>query len=176
MSVVQAGDLVLRQRAEPLTPEEIAGAGKLIEHMWAVLHEVRGVGLAAPQVGVGKRLAIVHDLPEFTAEAPDDWLAERERAPIEPYVLINPELEPVGDETRTFYEGCLSVSGYAAAVTRHRGVRVRWLDERGEPHEAVRTGWHARILQHECDHLDGVLYVDRMDSRTLLAVDHHPVP
>jgi peptide deformylase len=85
-----------------------------------------------------------------------------------PYtVLVNPVVEPVGEDAEEFFEGCLSLTGYSALVRRWRAVRVRALDQRGEPIDLRLEGWPARIAQHEADHLAGVLYVDRMDTRSL---------
>jgi peptide deformylase len=137
--------------------------------MWDTLEAVPGVGLAAPQISVSRRVVVVKDPREFVERLSPSQQAERERVPIEPYVLINPELTITASETRTFYEGCLSVEGYVAAVERFHEVEVRFLDVTGQVKQKRVRGWHARILQHEVDHLDGTLYVDRMDTRTLCA-------
>lgn len=171
-SVVQVGDPVLRRRAgevpaDRITSEEVA---RLIERMWDTLEAVPGVGLAAPQIGEPWRVVVVHDLPEFLEAFSDLQLVERERGSIEPYVLINPTLTAVGHETRTHFEGCLSVDGYTAAVERFHEVDVEFTDPAGQPRHRRVRGWHARILQHEVDHLDGLLYVDRMNTLTLCSV------
>ncbi len=137
--------------------------------MWDTLEVVPGVGLAAPQIGDSRRVVVVKDPPEFVGRLSPSQQAERERVPIEPYVLINPELTVIGSETRAFYEGCLSVEGYVAAVERFREVEVRFVDVTGQVKRERVRGWHARILQHEVDHLNGTLYVDRMDTLTLCA-------
>lgn len=175
MPIVQAGEPGLRrpsyavERAAIGSPEMAA----LIDALVAGLEESPGVGLAAPQIGVPLRVVLVQDPPEYHARLSEGRLAELEREPVAPYVLINPELEAVGDERRMFFEGCLSVDGYCALVSRAHRVRVRWLDPSGAAHEAVRTGWHARILQHEVDHLNGILYVDRMYTRTFMTTAHY---
>jgi peptide deformylase len=170
VAIVEAGDLVLRRRAEPVAEGAIGSTeiSELIDAMATALSDAGGVGLAAPQIGVPLRVVLVQDPPEFHTDIPSEVLVERERTEIPPYVLINPELELVGEETRTFFEGCLSIDGYCGLVPRARSVRVRWLDPSGTRHDAVRTGWHARILQHEIDHLEGVLYVDRVLTRTFM--------
>ena len=175
MGIVEAGDPVLRRRADPVAESAIGSPelSELITAMVTALSEVPGVGLAAPQIGVPLRVVLVQDPPEFHSGVPEEILSERERTTIAPYVLINPEVELLGDETKTFFEGCLSVDGYCGLVPRSRSVRVRWLDPRGQRHEAVRDGWHARILQHEVDHLEGVLYVDRMLSRTFMTTKQY---
>lgn len=174
MTIVQAGDPVLRRPANRVPDDAIGSAetAQLIAAMCEVLGEVPGVGLAAPQIGVPLRVVVVQDLAEFHAAIPTELVTELERTVIARYVLINPEIEPAGHDRRTFFEGCLSVDGYRALVDRDRAVRVRWTDPAGKRHEATRTGWHARILQHEVDHLNGVLYVDRMLSRSFMTVDH----
>jgi peptide deformylase len=146
---------------------------QLIEDLLANLAEKPGVGIAAPQIGVSLRVAVIQDPAAFQAGIAPERLSELERVPVEAYVLINPELEMLGDESRTFFEGCLSVDGYRALVRRHHRVRVRYLDMGGNRHTEVATGWHARILQHEVDHLNGTLYVDRMLSRSLMSTDHY---
>lgn len=169
--VVQVGTPVLRQRAIEVPSTEVASDDikELIARMWETLVVVPGVGLAAPQIGDSRRVIVVKDPPEFVERLSPSQQAERERAPIEPYVLINPELTVIGSEARTFYEGCLSVEGYIAAVERFHEVEVRFLEVTGQVKRKRVLGWHARILQHEVDHLDGTLYVDRMDTRTLCA-------
>ena len=101
-----------------------------------------------------------------------EQLAERERVPVPFQVLINPAIVSHSEEVREFFEGCLSVAGYAAVVRRARTVRVEHLDENGKPRVLEAHGWHARILQHEIDHLQGTLYVDRMNPRTLTSLEN----
>jgi peptide deformylase len=175
VAIVQAGAAVLRRPALPVDPKKAGSSelAQLIDEMWAALTEAPGVGLAAPQIGVPLRLVVIHDLQEYIERVSESRRAELERSPIAPYVLINPEIETLGEERRTFFEGCLSVEGYCALVNRARTVRVRWLDPAGEEHQEVRTGWHARILQHEVDHLDGVLYIDRMLSRSFMTTANY---
>jgi peptide deformylase len=170
VTIFQAGAAVLRRTADHVDPDKL-GSPKLAELIDALrtgLIEAPGVGLAAPQIGVSLRVVLVQDPPEFHTRVSENRLADLERTSVEPYVLINPEIEPVGEERRTFFEGCLSVDGYCALVERARTVRVRWLDPSGQYHEAVQSGWHARILQHEIDHLNGILYVDRMLPRSFM--------
>jgi peptide deformylase len=169
--VVQVGTPGLRQRAIEVPTTEITSNDikELIARMWDTLEVVPGVGLAAPQIGDSRRVVVVKDPPDFVERLSPSQQAERERSPIEPYVLINPELTVIGSEVRTFYEGCLSVEGYVAAVERFHEVEVRFVDATGQGNRHRVRGWHARILQHEVDHLDGTLYVDRMDSRSLCA-------
>jgi peptide deformylase len=152
---------VLRQRGRDLTPAEIRGAPiqMLIELMRETMRDAPGVGLAAPQIGEALRLAVIED--QVTRD-------EAERAPVPFQVIVNPELRFRGDPPQMvdFFEGCLSVDGYQAIVARAREVTVNALDHRGEPITIEASGWYARILQHEIDHLNGVLYIDRMRPRT----------
>jgi len=175
--VVQAGDPVLRRRASEVPAQEITAdaTGELIQRMWATLAEVPGVGLAAPQIGESRRVIVVQDLAKYHETISVDRMIERERTTIEPYVLINPEISPVGDAMRTFFEGCLSIKGYVAAVDRHHEVDLSFVDPAGQVHCRRIRGWHARILQHEVDHLDGCLYVDRMDPRTFCSQEEFPM-
>jgi peptide deformylase len=174
-SVVQAGDPVLRRRAAEVPADQISSkpVAQLVDRMWKTLDAVPGVGLAAPQIGEPWRVVVVHDLPEFIEHYTELQLLERERGAIEPYVLVNPVITAVGYETRVHFEGCLSVEGYTAAVERFHQVDLTYVDLEGRHHQARVGGWHARILQHEVDHLDGVLYVDRMNTRTLCTTDNY---
>ncbi|AKQ66635.1 Peptide deformylase [Myxococcus hansupus] len=175
LKIVQAGEPVLRRKARDLTLEEIASpeTQRLIEQMRDTMRDAPGVGLAAPQVGVGLRLIVVEDRAEYQTGLSAKDLAARERSPVAFHVLINPKLVVEDATTAEFHEGCLSVSGYAALVARARGVRVEALDERGAPVTVRARGWYARILQHELDHLDGALYVDRMESRSFATAENH---
>jgi peptide deformylase len=175
LKIVQAGEPVLRRRARELTPEEISSpeVKALIAGMRDTMRDTPGVGLAAPQVGVGLRVVVVEDRAEYhVALSPED-LAARERKPVDFHVLINPRLVVEDPTPVEFYEGCLSVNGYSALVSRARGVRVEALDENGAPVSIVARGWYARILQHEVDHLDGTLYLDRMETRSFTTVENH---
>jgi peptide deformylase len=179
LTIVQAGHPVLRQKARALSPREIAGREiqGLIRQMRDAMHAAPGVGLAAPQVGFPFQIAVIEDRREYYKEIPPEQLAERERRPVPFHVIINPVIVSAADNsaapsTAEFYEGCLSVAGFCALVTRDRAVRVECLDERGKPRVIEASGWYARILQHEIDHLQGVLYIDRMRSRTFTTMDN----
>jgi peptide deformylase len=176
MPIVQVGDKVLRHRAAEVPRSEIGGERikNLIAALRETLAKTPGVGVAAPQIGVSLRIVLIQDLSAFHETIPPERLAELERSPIEPYVLINPELELVDTDERTFFESCLSVgeAGFSALVRRRRTVRVRYVDPNGKEHLELQSGWHARILQHEVDHLNGVLFVDDMFSRTLMSAEH----
>jgi peptide deformylase len=170
LKIVQVGDPVLRQQARPLTPDEIRGAEiqQLIDLMRETMRDAPGVGLAAPQIGESIQLIVVEDLPGYTEQVPAEELSAREREPVPFQVLANPTLSIVGGETRTFFEGCLSLTGFTALAPRALGVRVDALNEQAEPVTIEARGWYARILQHEIDHLGGRLYIDRMLSRSFM--------
>ncbi|SDQ48891.1 peptide deformylase [Quadrisphaera sp. DSM 44207] len=163
LPIVQAGDPVLRRVAQPydgeLSPELL---GDLVAALRATMHAAPGVGLAAPQVGLGLALAVVED-----ERGDDDDPRERYELPFR--VLVNPRYEVQGEQRVAFPEGCLSVRGYEAVVARPRSIRLTGQDETGRALDEVLTGWPARIVQHETDHLNGALYLDRADLRTLTA-------
>lgn len=169
--IVQAGEPVLRELAAAVDPASIPSPAfqQLIETMIAAMREAPGVGLAAPQIGVSMRVIVLEDRPEYIEKLTDVERTERGRQPFAPRVFINPELTVIGEERAMFFEGCLSVEGYAGMVDRAAEVEVRGLDEHGVSQTWRVRGWPARILQHEVDHLNGVLYVDRMNTRTFMA-------
>jgi peptide deformylase len=163
LPIVQTGDPVLRQVARHLTPEEIATPGfrDLVDKMRETMRAAPGVGLAAPQIGLPLALAVIED----TVADP-----EREREVVPFHVIVNPVLTVEEPGPVVYFEGCLSVVGFAARVPRALAVRVDALDENGKPITIRARGWYARILQHEIDHLNGMLYIDRMDTRTFSRV------
>ncbi len=175
LKIVQTGEPVLRQRARDLTPEEMTSPAtrRLIDLMRDTMRDAPGVGLAAPQVGVDVRVAVIEDRAEYQAMLPPAELAARERQVVDFHVLINPRLVVEDATPVEFHEGCLSVNGFSALVRRARAVRVEAFDEQGRPFSRVATGWYARILQHEVDHLDGTLYLDRMEPRSFSTLDNH---
>jgi peptide deformylase len=164
LPIVAAGDPVLRRQAErfdgQLAPALLA---RFIEAMRLTMHAAPGVGLAAPQVGVGLRIAVIED----PAPVPEEVRLARGRVPQPFRVLVNPSYEPVGSACAGFFEGCLSVPGWQAVVARHAEVRLTGQDEHGRAVDEVFGGWPARIVQHETDHLDGMLYLDRAEPRSL---------
>jgi peptide deformylase len=174
LKIVQAGDPVLRQTAKALTPSEIATdeVQRLIRDMQDTMRDAPGVGLAAPQVGVSLQLAVIEDQEEFLKNIPAPELDQKGRRPVPFHVLINPRIMHGGDDQAEFYEGCLSLTGFSAIVPRALSVRVEYLDERGEARTVDASGWYARILQHEIDHLHGNLYIDRMHSRTFTSLEN----
>jgi len=172
--IVLAGDPVLRTPCRHVTPEELAGPdiAALVATMTVDLRDAPGVGLAANQIGVGVAVALVEDRPEYQRGDPE-LLAAQEREPVDLHVLVNPTLEPIGDEQVEWFEACLSLPGHTAIVPRYRRVRVETRTGDGGIEVIEATGWHARILQHEIDHLNGRMYVDRMHTRSFMAADHY---
>lgn len=171
--IVQAGSPVLRAAAAPVARDQITSreTRALVKKMVEVMRQAPGVGLAAPQIGVSLQVIVLEDEPSRMARLTKEQREERGRAPFPLTVIFNPEVRTIGEEKATYFEGCLSVAGYMALVERDVSVEVTGLDERGEPLRWEAKGWPARILQHEVDHLRGVLYVDRMLSRTLSCND-----
>jgi peptide deformylase len=173
LQIVQLGDPVLRQVARPLAANEIISLGDLIDEMRETMRGAPGVGLAAPQIGRSIQLAVIEDPPQRHAQLTPEELASRERAAVPFHVIINPKLTIVGDDVVDAYEGCLSFEGFVMIVRRAHRVHVDALDEHGKPIAIDASGWYARILQHEIDHLGGIVCCDRMDSRTLATGENH---
>lgn len=174
LTIVQAGEPVLRRAARALRPNEIRSREirELIEEMKETMHAAPGVGLAAPQIGKSIQLAVIEDRPEYIKDWTQEQLAERERQPVPFHVIINPRITLIGDERVEYFEGCLSVENLMALTPRARRVRVECVDEKGEAKVIETSGWYARILQHEIDHLAGTMYVDHMYPRTLMTVEN----
>jgi peptide deformylase len=174
LKIVQVGEEVLRNRARELTREEILDGEtqQLIASMRETMQNAPGVGLAAPQVGLPIRLAVIEDREEYHAPVLPARLQERERRPVPFHVLINPRIVFADSDSVEFFEGCLSVEGFSAIVPRARAVKVEYVDEKAVDRVVEASGWYARILQHEIDHLEGTLYVDRMHTRTFMNVDN----
>jgi peptide deformylase len=171
-NVTQVGEPVLRQptaRYDGQLPDALLA--ELLAAMRAHLPGV-GVGLAAPQIGIPLALAVIEDPAEVDPELAN--VRERVSQPL--LELINPVITPLGSQQRVFYEGCLSVVGLTAAVSRHHRVQLSATAGNGHAYQVELAGWPARIAQHETDHLNGVLYLDRADLRSLAtaaAYDQH---
>lgn len=152
------GDPVLRE-AGTVFEQVDDEVRELAENMLETMREEQGVGLAAQQIGLALMICVVHVASEYDL----DDAGIRENSDIEmPLVLINPEILSVSDETWTMEEGCLSFPGISASITRPRGIRLRYLDAMGQIHEVEAQGFLARVIQHEVDHLNGVLFLDHM--------------
>jgi peptide deformylase len=170
--ILQEGDPVLRGLARSLTVEEIVSAPiqELIEDMKRIMREAPGVGLAAPQIGSSLQIAVIEDSPEFMKFLTPEQIAERDRRVVPFHVIINPKITLIESEgTAEFFEGCLSIPDTRAIVSRAKCVRVDCLNEKGEPIVIEAQGWYARILQHEIDHLNGVLFVDRAYRTSIMS-------
>jgi peptide deformylase len=156
LKVARMGHPVLRERARALGRSEIASpvVQKLIDDMIDTMVEYNGVGLAAPQVHEGVRLFVAS---LDTGDVP-------EGGKVEPIAVVNPEIQVIGREVVDDWEGCLSIPDIRGRVPRARQILLRALDRRGEPIEIAAHGFPARVVQHETDHLDGVLFFDRMRS------------
>jgi peptide deformylase len=163
-SIVQVGHPALRQSAArydgQLTDEELAA---LIDLMRRVMHNAPGVGLAAPQLGIPLQIAVAEDAYDVEPEI----AGLRDRAPLDFLVLLNPSYIAIGAGRAAFYEGCLSLSGLQAVVSRPDRVQLTYTTPDGAAMQAEYAGWQARIVQHETDHLHGTLYVDKAELRSL---------
>jgi peptide deformylase len=174
LNIVQAGDPVLRGVSRQLTTEEIKSSSiqQLIDSMRDTMRAAPGVGLAAPQIGEPIQLAVIEDRAEYIKDASPEELKERDRSSIPFHVIINPKISLLDDSPAEFFEGCLSVAGFQAVVRRAYNVHVECLNERAESITINAHGWYARILQHEIDHLNGRLYIDRMETRTFMTTEN----
>jgi peptide deformylase len=164
LPIVIAGLPVLRQPAAAFDGQfDDAQLRALIDAMRETMQAAPGVGLAAPQIGLGLQIAVLED-PATVTEA---VATARDRQPLPFQVIINPRYAAVGDGRTAFYEGCLSVPGYQAVVDRPAVVELVALDQSGTELSAEYRGWQARIVQHETDHLAGTLYLDKAITRSL---------
>ncbi len=154
LKIARMGHPVLLQRAEPVPDPTAPEIRRLVADMIETMEDASGAGLAAPQVHVPLRL--------FVFRVPAARIGADEGGPVPNTVVINPELELLGDEMVMRWEGCLSIPGLRAAVPRHARVRYSGVDTAGRPVGAEAGGFHAGVVQHEHDHLDGILYPMRM--------------
>ena len=149
LPILIAPNPLLKARARPVTDRDAAAVRDLVPRMFAAMYDAPGIGLAAPQVGIGLRLAVL------------DLMVDDKPAPI---VLINPEIVAASDTVATREEGCLSLPNQYADVTRPARVKVRYFDQAGAKQEIEGDGLLAACLQHELDHLDGILFVDHLSA------------
>ena len=159
--ILHVGNPMLRERSREITREELASPRmqQLIDDLIDTMHDASGAGIAAPQVGELVRIATIE-------------VVDNQRYPYKPRIpltiVVNPIIEPLDDELVEINEGCLSVPNMRGNVMRHVNVRARWMDRNGIDHDEVRRGLTAGTFQHECDHLDGLLFLDRVhDTRSL---------
>lgn len=167
LKIARMGHPVLRTVAAPVPDPTAPEIRRLAADMIDTMLDAPGVGLAAPQVHESHRI-IVFRVPSDRSGGES----------VEPTVLVNPVIEPVGDEMALGWEGCLSIPGMRGIVPRHAHIRYRGVGLDGEPIEREARGFHARVIQHENDHLDGVLYIDRMPNLRYLAFNeeaHHVI-
>jgi len=172
LKIARMGHPVLRARAAEVADPAAPWVRRLAEDMVETMEDAGGTGIAAPQVHEGHRIVVFRVLGDRTSDLPGD--TEQDLT-----VLINPVVEPIGSERAYAWEGCLSVPGLRGVVPRHLRIRYRALGLDGEVIERDAAGFHARVVQHECDHLDGVLYPQRMDDHRLLVfveeLQRHPL-
>lgn len=156
-TVLRMGDPLLLQKAAPITQFDTPELHALIQDMQDTMAHMNGAGIAAPQIGVSLRVVIfgVGSNPRY----PD-----AEQVPYT--VLINPTLNPVGDAQEDGWEGCLSVPGFRGVVPRYERLHYTGFDQYGNSIDRLVSGFHARVVQHECDHLDGILYPMRIQDLT----------
>nr|CAD1823717.1 unnamed protein product [Ananas comosus var. bracteatus] len=180
--IVKAGDPVLHEPAQEVAAADI-GSEKLeriIDDMIAVMRNAPGVGLAAPQIGIPLKIIVLEDTKEYISYAPKKEIGAQDRRPLifcfSETGHSEPKASKRSNKTALFFEGCLSVDGFRAVVERHLEVEVSGLSRDGRPIKIEASGWQARILQHECDHLDGTLYVDKMVPRTFRTVENLDLP
>ena len=172
LKIAHMGHPVLRQRAVPVDDPSAPWVRTLVDDMIETMHDAGGTGLAAPQVHQSHRIVVFMVGEERLTGLPGD-----DPQPLT--VLINPVIEPIGDEMALGWEGCLSVPGLRGVVPRYLRVRYRGLGLGGKTLEREAAGFHARVVQHECDHLDGILYPQRMTDHRLLVyseeLQRHPI-
>ena len=160
--VLKMGDPLLYRKAEPAKGFNTPELDALVADMFDTMAALNGAGLAAPQIGVSQRVVI------FSVESNPRY---PDVEPVPTTVLINPILTPIGDEMEEGWEGCLSVPGLRGLVARHRSLRYTGFDQQGTPIDRTVSGFHARVVQHECDHLDGILYPMRLRDIRLLGFE-----
>jgi peptide deformylase len=166
LKVARMGHPVLRKVAQKVEPKKIKSTEfqQFIDDMIETMYEYEGVGLAAPQVHQSLRVAVI-DFQE------DNPRYKGQKAPSGLHIFINPIVTPQGKEVGTHWEGCLSVPGLRGLVSRPNKVKVQYLDRDGKADEFVAEGFLATVVQHEFDHLDGKLYIDRLVDPTKLVFD-----
>ncbi|MCH8098754.1 MAG: peptide deformylase [Proteobacteria bacterium] len=187
LKIARMGHPVLRGKAADIADPGAPEIRRLIGDMMETLADAGGAGLAAPQVHQPLRVVIFHIPPEGPPEGPNEEPEEGadegaeeaqgttrpppEPPPGPPQILINPVIEPIAEEMEIGWEGCLSVPGLRGLVPRFTAIRYRGLDGEGAAVERTASGFHARVVQHECDHLDGILYPMRMPDLSLLGFE-----
>ena len=159
------GHPVLRRVAEPVTRFDTPELHGLVEDLWETMHASGGIGIAAPQIAVAKRVVV------FGLDERDGTTRCGQTAQIAPTVLVNPVIEPLADTMAEGWEACLSVPGMRGIVPRHTRIRYTGFDAFGNCIEREVDDYHARVVQHECDHLNGVLYPSRIRDMSTFGFD-----
>jgi peptide deformylase len=170
LQIVQYGDPILRKKGKPVTVFDAALA-RLADDMVETMHAAAGIGLAAQQIGQALQLTVI-DVRE--TEAKFGWRLDGSMPPLDlfmPMALVNPVVTVVPAPTDLYEEGCLSFPEIRGDVVRPDAISVKFQDLHGQPHEMSCTGLLARCVQHEVDHLNGVLFIDRMDKKVLAGLD-----
>ncbi|HYM73278.1 MAG TPA: peptide deformylase [Stellaceae bacterium] len=172
LKIARMGHPVLRASAAPVEDPAAPWVRRLVEDMLETMEDAGGTGIAAPQVHAPHRIVVFQVAGERISDLPGD--GEQDLT-----VLINPVVEPIGQDMVLGWEGCLSVPGLRGVVPRYLRVRYRGVGLDGETIEREAAGFHARVVQHECDHLDGILYPQRMTDHRLLVyleeLQRHPI-
>ena len=168
LKIARMGHPVLATPAAEVTDPTARAVRRLVGDMIETMLDASGAGLAAPQVHAGVRVVVFRAPPE-RSEGDDGGGEDGATAPIT--ALINPVIEPLGEERMLGWEGCLSVPGMTGAVPRHTRIRYRGLTPAGQEIVREATGFHARVVQHECDHLDGILYPMRIEDMSLFGFE-----
>jgi len=156
--ILKMGEPLLRIQAAPVGEFDTPELHALLADMFDTMHASGGIGIAAPQIGISLQVVVFGvDASERYPEAPA----------VPRTILINPVLTPLSDEMEEGWEGCLSVPGLRGSVPRYTRLRYQGFDEKGQPVDCIAEGFHARVVQHECDHLAGILYPQRIRDMTL---------
>ena len=166
LKIARMGHPVLLRPAEPVADPTTREIRRLVADMIETMEDAEGVGLAAPQVHVSRRVIVFRAPAERAGPDREEDGGEDGEAPLS--ALVNPAFEPVGDEVELGWEGCLSIPGLTGAVPRYARIRYRGTAPDGRAVEREARGFHARVVQHEIDHLDGILYPMRMDDLAML--------
>ena len=153
--IIKMGNPILRMNAEVGRPEDVHSLTSIIPDMITTMREAKGVGLAAPQIGISLRV-IIFEIPSSRATS------VKGDQPCGIQVLINPKIDPLTSEKELGWEGCLSIPELRGEVPRYKRINYTGLDAEGRPVKSYATGFHARVVQHEVDHLNGILYPERM--------------
>ena len=159
LKIARLGHPILQEIASPVDDYKDPEIKKIISDMIETLEDAGGIGLAAPQVHVSKRIVIFF-VPESRLED--------ERDQVELTTMINPEITPLNDKINRDWEACLSIPNLMGAVERYSHIKYSWFDINGKYFEREASGYHARVVQHECDHLDGKLYPSRIADLSML--------